>query len=427
MSLERFTQKYQIKLTRKKVLLILIFGAIVGFFMMTTRKNAPQNLSDDAKRELTTARTQKSVFETKQYNDSQARSIYTGEASNQQNIWIAKGQKQLNEQNQTVQQLIAQQKTEHQLATQSQVTQQSQIDQLNQKLDQLSQVIAVQQKGSFKSNASDVIKGELDKPQPQIQVIEMEDTIDANTIQINNKQDAAITEGKSKDEHKEISQYIPSNSFVQGNLIASLSANTGGNANSDPTPVLVRLTNLAQLPNFFKASVKNCMVGGNGYGDLSTERVKIRLTNLCVLKNGNTIDVPVKGYIAGEDGKAGVRGKVVTHQGSMLAKATLAGFLHGLGQTTQNATQTQQISPLGTTTTINPSQAFGNAAGAGAASAFGTLSTYYANMLNQITPSIEVSSGRNITVIFIEGINLKEELNANLGVNDDLPLNKFGM
>ncbi|MCX8514102.1 MAG: TraB/VirB10 family protein [Burkholderiales bacterium] len=235
-------------------------------------------------------------------------------------------------------------------------------------------------------------------------------------------------DNKSKEEHKDVSQYIPSNSFVQGNLIASLSANTGGNANSDPTPVLIRLTNLAQLPNFFKAYVKNCMVGGNGYGDLSTERVKIRLTNLsCVLLNGNTIDVPVKGYIAGEDGKAGIRGKVETHQGSVLAKAALAGFLQGLGQTAQNATQTQMISPIGTTTTVNPSQALGNAAGTGASSAFGNLSTYYVNMLNQITPAIEVSSGRNVTVIFTEGISLKEKLGSTLDVGDDLPFNKFGM
>jgi hypothetical protein len=429
MGLDRFTKKYQDKATRKKIILIIICGLIVGFFMLSTKKTSVESNEDKSKREVI-EHSQKHLFETKKFNASQAQAIYTGELGSQQNIWMANGQKQLNEQNQAVQQLAVQQQAQQQQSTQLQSQQQTQIDQLNQKLDQLNQVIAGQQQIiAGKNNASSATKNNNEHIQAQIQEIDMGEDDDLSAATVKNKNPTDINNDKKpKEEHKDVSQYIPSNSFVQGNLIASLSANTGGNANSDPTPVLIRLTNLAQLPNFFKVSVKNCMVGGNGYGDLSTERVKIRLTNLsCVLINGNTIDVPVKGYIAGEDGKAGVRGKVVTHQGTVLAKAALAGFLQGLGTTAQNFSQTQQISPIGTTMTINPNQAIGNAAGSGAANAFGNLSTYYVNMLNQITPAIEVSSGRNITVIFTEGISLKEKLGATLSSGDELPFNKLGL
>lgn len=219
--------------------------------------------------------------------------------------------------------------------------------------------------------------------------------------------------------------YIPSNSFVKGILIGSLSANTGGNASSDPTPVLIRITNLATLPNLFKSNLRSCLVGGSGYGDLSTERVKIRLTNLsCILKSGKAIDMPVEGYIDGEDSKAGIKGMVVTHSGSIAAKAALAGFIQGVGQVGQAVGQTQSITPLGgVTTTVSPSQALYAGGGSGVSQVGSNLSTYYLNMMKDISPSIEVSAGRHITVIFTHGIELKLPINE--GSNSDnqtLPL-----
>lgn len=229
-----------------------------------------------------------------------------------------------------------------------------------------------------------------------------------------------------KNTDKSVSTYIPSNTFVKGILIGSLSANTGGNASSDPTPVLIRLTNLAQLPNEFKSNLKSCMVGGSGWGDLSTERVKIRLTTLsCVLKSGKAIDIPVEGYIDGEDSKAGIAGVVVTHSGALTAKATLAGFIQGIGQIGQAMGQTQTITPLGgVTTTISPTEAVTAGAGAGISQAGSTLSQYYLNMLQQISPAIEVAAGRHVTVIFIKGIELKLPINdQNDENNTPLPLN----
>lgn len=228
-----------------------------------------------------------------------------------------------------------------------------------------------------------------------------------------------------KAEDKSVATYIPSNTFVKGILVGSLSANTGGNASSDPTPVLIRLTNLAQLPNEFRSNLRSCMVGGSGWGDLSTERVKIRLTTLsCVLKSGKAIDIPVDGYIDGEDSKAGIAGMVVTHSGTLAAKATLAGFVQGIGQIGQAMGQTQTITPLGgVTTTISPSQAVTAGVGSGVSQAGSTLSQYYLNMLQQISPAIEVAAGRHVTVVFIKGIELKLPINNQTDSNTQpLPL-----
>jgi hypothetical protein len=229
---------------------------------------------------------------------------------------------------------------------------------------------------------------------------------------------------KTKIEDKSVATYVPSNSFVKGVLIGSLSANTGGNASSDPTPVLIRLTDLAQLPNEFKSNLRSCMVGGSGWGDLSTERVKIRLTTLsCVLKSGKALDIPVDGFIYGEDAKAGIAGLVVSHSGTIAAKATLAGFVQGIGQIGQAMGQTQTITPLGgVTTTISPSQAVQAGVGSGVSQAGSTLSQYYLNMLQQISPAIEVAAGRHVTVVFSKGIELKLPINEQDSDNNEQPL-----
>lgn len=239
-----------------------------------------------------------------------------------------------------------------------------------------------------------------------------------------NAENIGVYEDKSKDKipDKSIATYIPSNTFVKGILVGALSANTGGNASSSPTPVLIRLTNFAQLPNEFKSNLKSCMVGGSGWGDLSTERVVIRLTTLsCVLKSGKAIDIPVYGYIDGEDSKAGIAGVVVTHSGTLAAKATLAGFVQGIGQIGQAMGQTQTITPLGgVTTTISPTQAVTAGVGSGISQAGSTLSQYYLNMLQQISPAIEIAAGRHVTVIFEKGIELKLPINDEF--SDDKPL-----
>lgn len=269
-------------------------------------------------------------------------------------------------------------------------------------------------------------------PKPQKTVFEDDinsDTDSDSAFEKSAKRSAAQPDNnsaanKDNSSDKTIATYIPSNTFVKGVLIGSLSANTGGNASSDPTPVLIRLTNLAQLPNEFKSNLKSCMVGGSGWGDLSTERVKIRLTTLsCVLKSGKAIDIPVDGYIDGEDSKAGIAGQVVTHSGTIAAKAAMAGFIQGIGQVGQAMGQTQTITPLGgVTTTVSPSEAATAGVGSGISQAGSTLSQYYLNMLQQISPAIEVAAGRHVTVIFIKGIELKLPINEDAANNKPLPL-----
>lgn len=128
--------------------------------------------------------------------------------------------------------------------------------------------------------------------------------------------------------------YIPSGTFFRSVLLGGVDAPTGGEAqNASPHPVLMRVTDFAQLPNRFKYNFRECFVTGQAYGDISSERAYIRLQNLsCVGTDGRAIDMPVKGYVAGEDGKTGVRGNLVTKQGQLLANALMSGVISGMGK-----------------------------------------------------------------------------------------------
>ena len=138
-------------------------------------------------------------------------------------------------------------------------------------------------------------------------------------------------------------------------LLGGLDAPTGGQAQRNPQPVLLRLADNAILPNQFRARVKECFIVGAGYGDVSSERAYIRTESLsCVTRDGTAIDVPVKGYVAGEDGKAGMRGRLVSKQGQILANALLAGVASGIGHAFTQSSTTLSVSPLGTTSTVDP-------------------------------------------------------------------------
>ena len=122
-------------------------------------------------------------------------------------------------------------------------------------------------------------------------------------------------------------------SFTRGMLLGGLDAPTGGQSQSNPHPVLIRLSDNSVLPNRFRAEYRECFVIAAGYGDISSERAYLRTENLsCVRADGAALEVKIQGSVYGEDGKVGMRGRLVTKQGQMLANALLAGVVSGIGQ-----------------------------------------------------------------------------------------------
>jgi len=208
-------------------------------------------------------------------------------------------------------------------------------------------------------------------------------------------------------------RYIPSGAFTRAILLGGLDAPTGGQAQRNPQPVLLRLVDNAVLPNHFRSRIKECFVVGAGYGDVSSERAYIRTESLsCVTRDGAAIDVPIKGYVAGEDGKAGMRGRLVSKQGQLLANALLAGVASGIGHAFQQGSTTVSVSPLGTTGTVEPGKQLEAGFGTGVGRALDRLAQYYISLAEKVFPVIEVDAGRTVDVVVTQGISLQGSLDA---------------
>jgi len=215
-----------------------------------------------------------------------------------------------------------------------------------------------------------------------------------------------------KNIQKTTQNYLPPGMFGQAMMLSGLDAPTGGQAQSNPHPVLLQLMNPANLPNQFRYNWDKCLITAAGYGDLSSERGYIRTESLsCVSKDGKVLDVPIKGYIVGEDGKAGVRGRLVSKQGQVLSNALLAGVVSGIGTGIERSSTISSVSPLGSTTSIKPGQEFQSGIGAGVGKSLDRLSSYYISLAEKMFPVIEIDAARVVDVVITQGVLVDVEPN----------------
>lgn len=226
-------------------------------------------------------------------------------------------------------------------------------------------------------------------------------------ISVVSSQEVAKKEGEKKDSKKK-SIYLPP-SFMEATLLSGLDAPTIESAKGNPVPVLLRIKDLAVLPNRVKANLKGCFVMAEGHGSLADERAHLRLVSLsCIAKNGQAvIDQKVKGFVVDEDGKIGLRGQVVSKMGSTIARSVLAGFFGGVGDAVKAASTTVSISPLGTTQTIQPGDVLKAGAGSGISQGANELQKFYLELARQTIPVIEVGATKTVTLVISEGVELE--------------------
>ncbi len=203
-----------------------------------------------------------------------------------------------------------------------------------------------------------------------------------------------------------IGTYLPV-SFTRGVLLGGLDAPTGGQSQSNPHPVLIRLSDNSVLPNKFRGEYRECFVIAAGYGDIGSERAYLRTETLsCVRDDGSTLEVKIQGSVYGEDGKVGLRGRLVTKQGQMLANALLSGIASGIGQGLSTSSTDYSTSSLGTITHTSSSDAYRAGLGNGVGRALDRLAQYYIKLAEQTFPVVEIDAGREIDVVITKGVRI---------------------
>jgi len=207
--------------------------------------------------------------------------------------------------------------------------------------------------------------------------------------------------------------YLPAGAILQGVLLSGVDAPSGKAAMKDPIPVLARIKVDAILPNRYRADIKECFILLEAVGDLASERAMMRaITMSCVRRDRSIIEVSLTGYAVGEDGRAGLRGDVVTKQGAVLGRAMIAGFADGLA----NAFGGGNTFSFGGNTGVSSADLERGAIG-GASSALDRVSQWYLERADELHPTINIDSGRQITVVLTRGRELATLRNAvaNLG------------
>ena len=207
-----------------------------------------------------------------------------------------------------------------------------------------------------------------------------------------------------------VTDYIPAGAFVQGRVLTGLYAATGAGASSAALPMLILLENTAILPNTWKTNVKHCHLTASATGDLSSERVFVRLDRLsCIGKTGEVLDVQVKGYLVGSDGKVGLRGKLVTRSGQAIASAISVGLLSGFGNAISRSNEEIETSVIGTQTK-RYTNAWLSGMGEGMTDAMDRITDYYLKLADRIFPVLEIEAGRRVEAVFSQGVLLTDEV-----------------
>lgn len=202
---------------------------------------------------------------------------------------------------------------------------------------------------------------------------------------------------------------IPAGAFAKAVLLSGLDASTSLSSSSDPRPVLLRVVDMGQLPRSFKSDLKDCHCIASAYGDLSSERVYMRLETLTCIERltGEIIETDVAGYIAGSDGRVGVRGVVVSKDGPYLMRGLYSGILGGLSDMA-NPEHQQAFTVNGgnalQTTPLSPDKLFLSGLGKGASKALDRVAEYNINRAEQLQPVIQIPAGQEVDVVFTKGV-----------------------
>jgi conjugal transfer pilus assembly protein TraB len=214
------------------------------------------------------------------------------------------------------------------------------------------------------------------------------------------------------DKPKSSRNYIPETSYVTGYTLGGIVVSTALNTpDENATPVVIRLSSRGNLPKNIGVDISTCRILGSSYGDLSSERVIIRVEKLvCIDPKTELVTISdIVGTIHGDDGMNGIKGKVVATSNKHIKNAFVGGIIGGLASSAKGQ-EGLTLTSLGAVGTKK--QGFGTVAGQGAltgvSNAGDKIADYYLRLAEQMSPVLTVPGGVKVDVIFTKGFFLGE-------------------
>ena len=206
--------------------------------------------------------------------------------------------------------------------------------------------------------------------------------------------------------------YLPPNSYARARVIVGVDASAGVSSQTDPLPVVLRITGPArsvlQNGRVLTTRLEGCVINGAARGDLSSEKVYVKLARMTCDQPGGRVAVSeVKGFISFA-GKSGVRGRVVSREGNLVTQALLAGIVGGFGRgfsaNANSVFSSTRTNPDGSKAKLSAGDILGGGLGQGAADAADTVSKYLIERAEQYQPVVEMPTGIEVEVVFLDGV-----------------------
>lgn len=213
------------------------------------------------------------------------------------------------------------------------------------------------------------------------------------------------TEEKDK-KRRTIENYVPTGTFVTAVVTGGADANAGALGQGDTAPMVFQTLNEGILPNGKKSRLKNCTITGSTYGEISSSRGIVRTNRMsCIFKNGDIIDLPVKGTVF-NFGRNGIRGTTILKNGKIIQMAGISGILTGIGETGKALSSTTSTSALGSSSSIDGNSAGLNLLGNATSSVGSKLADYYIKLAELYHPIVELNPGNIVNIVFLAGFPL---------------------
>jgi len=219
-----------------------------------------------------------------------------------------------------------------------------------------------------------------------------------------------LSDSKRNIRVKTILDTIPAGAFARAVTLSGMDASSAMNASSNPIPLLLRLIHPGTLPRKFESDLKDCHCTASGYGDISSERIHIRLEKLSCIEwaTGEIVSTEVAGYVAGPDGREGIRGTLVSKEGQFLGRSAIGGVFSGLATLGSPRQRQGTVNPfgLGAQNPLGTKELFQSGFLEGTGSGMDKLSQYYINRAEQLQPVVQVPGGQVVDIVFTEAASI---------------------
>jgi hypothetical protein len=176
------------------------------------------------------------------------------------------------------------------------------------------------------------------------------------------------------------------------------------NNHANDYPVLLSVDTDMFIPNDETIDLNQCWLLASAAGNMNTHRLEVKLSTVsCSMSDAFEKtwmhEEAIDGWVIGEEGVFGIKGRLVTRNDDVIALSALLGALQGIADS-QTESTTTLVPGVGSQTTFDSEAMRQNALSGALSGGLDPIIDFYSKILDAMSPTISVMPGRQVTVLF---------------------------